>query len=279
MSGEEDASAELPGRPAVIAHRGAAAERPENTLPAFDLAIELGADGLELDVRRTADGTLIVLHDATLDRTTDASGAVAGLSYAEILGADAGARSPGWEGPPLPVPTLAETLERYPAVEITLDVKDPGAAAAVVTLVDRLARTERTILYVEEGVDSSAFRDYAGRRATSTAQALWLAEALEAAGPDPVSLATRSGRPGALPEGFPEVVHTPLEWEGRRIVGPDFPAAVRRLGRWLQVWTVDDPELMVRLATWGVDAIITNDVRAAIRRLGATPGGTGRRAR
>ncbi|HEY7614826.1 MAG TPA: glycerophosphodiester phosphodiesterase family protein, partial [Gemmatimonadales bacterium] len=76
----------------VIAHRGASAEAPENTLPAFEAATKGGADAFELDVRLTADGAPVVIHDATLDRTTDRMGPVRGLTLAELRSVDAGSR-------------------------------------------------------------------------------------------------------------------------------------------------------------------------------------------
>ena len=97
------------GAPLVIAHRGAAAEAPENTIEAFDLSVFLGADALELDVQQAGDGTLVVIHDSTVDRTTEADGPVAGFGGAELER--------------LGVPALEEVLERYGGVEITVDVK------------------------------------------------------------------------------------------------------------------------------------------------------------
>ena len=85
----------------IVAHRGASAERPENTLAAFERAIEIGADAAECDVRLTADGAAVVLHDATVDRTTDGAGVVASMSAAEVRRLSAG------DGP---VPMLADVL-------------------------------------------------------------------------------------------------------------------------------------------------------------------------
>lgn len=238
----------------VIAHRGAAAEAPENSMEAFDLGMRLGADAIELDVRRSADGVLWVIHDETLDRTTDGSGSVADLTRTEIEAArmSTGAR----------IPELSDVLDRFPDVEITIDVKDPEAAAQVVELVGDLDRVAETILYVEEATAGATFRDYAGRRATSTAQALRLALS-----PDWLAK--------AAPREIPEVVHTPLELRGVPIVTQAFVQRVRNSGRSIQVWTVDDPGTAGRLAAWGVDGIITNDVRRLRARLDARGGRKG----
>ncbi len=231
------------GAPLVIAHRGAAAEAPENTIEAFDLSVFLGADALELDVQQAGDGTLVVIHDSTVDRTTEADGPVAGFGGAELER--------------LGVPALEEVLERYGGVEITVDVKASSATAEVVALIERLERTPRTILYVEEGTSLRAFATYGGRRATSSRQAAWLA----------AELADGAGAATELPEDFPEVVHAPLDGPDGPIVTVDLVAAAQRVGRTVQVWTIDDPGRMRRLCHWGVDGIITNDVRRAVELL------------
>ena len=119
-----------PARRIVIGHRGAAAEAPENTLSSFTRALSAGADALELDVRVTADGVPVVIHDPTLDRTTDRAGAVASLSVQEVRAADAGARFTPDGGASLPfrgqgvtVPTLAEVLQRFPGTPLVVELK------------------------------------------------------------------------------------------------------------------------------------------------------------
>jgi glycerophosphoryl diester phosphodiesterase len=128
----------------VIAHRGAptSSDRPENTLAAFREAIEDGATALELDVRRTADGELVVLHDATVDRTTDGTGPVAQLALSEVQALDAGRGER--------IPTVAEVIELAGETQtpIWAEIKDPatqtGIAGDLVTLLrerDYLGRT------------------------------------------------------------------------------------------------------------------------------------------
>lgn len=231
------------GAPLVIAHRGAAAEAPENTIEAFDLSVLLGADALELDVQQAGDGTLVVIHDSTVDRTTEADGPVAGFSGAEL--------------DRLGVPALEEVLQRYAGLEITVDVKASSATAEVVALIERLERTPRSILYVEDGTSLVAFATYGGRRATSSRQAAWLA----------AELTDAAGAAAELPEGFPEVIHAPLDGPDGPIVTAELVAAAQRVNRTVQVWTIDDPGRMRQLCHWGVDGIITNDVRRAVELL------------
>src|SRR5580765_3256853 len=91
MGAQSNPLLDLSARP-IIAHRGASGAAPENTLAAFELAVRQGADAFELDVRLTADGVPVVLHDPTLDRTTDRAGPLAALRVADLKGIDAGAR-------------------------------------------------------------------------------------------------------------------------------------------------------------------------------------------
>lgn len=113
------------------AHRGARAHAPENTLLAFKVALDLGADAIECDVRLSRDGRLIIIHDDTVDRTTDGTGPVADQSYTELRGLDAGAR---WRLPQR-IPTLEETLAlvRERGGGVNLEVKGESVAASVAT--------------------------------------------------------------------------------------------------------------------------------------------------
>src|SRR5512143_199880 len=96
-------------RPLILAHRGASRRAPENTMAAFRLAAELGADGVELDVQLSKDGEVVVMHDSRVDRTTDGHGRIRDLPLAELRALDAG----GWYAPEFAgerIPTLAEVL-------------------------------------------------------------------------------------------------------------------------------------------------------------------------
>ncbi len=129
-------------RPRVYAHRGGCALGPENTIAAFDIGLAAGADGLELDVRLSADGVPVVVHDPTLDRTTDATGPVSARSADELARVDAGYRfrdrdgAAPFAGCDIGVPTLADVLRRYPGVptivELKVDSEDCGVRVAQV---------------------------------------------------------------------------------------------------------------------------------------------------
>jgi glycerophosphoryl diester phosphodiesterase len=114
----------------VIAHQGGEWLRPSNTLVAFDHAVELGVDVLEMDIHQTKDGVIVLMHDATVDRTTDGSGAIKEMTFAEIRELDAGTYWTDDDGATYPyrgqgiqVPTLAEMFQRYPDMRMNIEIK------------------------------------------------------------------------------------------------------------------------------------------------------------
>ncbi len=130
----------------VISHRGEHLRHPENTLPAWRAAVEAGADFIEIDVRTTSDGKLVIMHDSTVDRTTDGHGEVAALSFAEIRKLDAGAKfDPGFKG--TPVPTFDEAMEfARGRIGIYIDAKRISAAD-LVAVVRRYGMEDRVVVY------------------------------------------------------------------------------------------------------------------------------------
>src|SRR5690606_19355827 len=143
----------LAGAPVLVAHRGGSRLAPENTMAAFEEAVELwGADMLELDARATRDGTVVVIHDATVDRTTDGQGEVAAHTLAELRALDAGYRfvdlggRHARRGLGIRVPTMDEVLERFPDVWINVESKDPRAAVPLRETIRR-HRAEHRVLF------------------------------------------------------------------------------------------------------------------------------------
>ena len=137
----------------VIGHRGAAAFAPENTLVGFERATAFGADAFELDVHVTADDQPVVLHDPTLDRTTDRRGPVAALRYDAIRDADAGARFTTDGGVTFPfsgrgvrIPLLADVLGMFPDTPLIVEIKAVAAAPAVKRVVARSGAIDRCIV-------------------------------------------------------------------------------------------------------------------------------------
>jgi len=150
-------------RPMVIAHQGGDGLRPSNTLLAFQHAVDLGVDVLEMDVHRTADGALVLIHDATVDRTTDGSGALAAMTLAEVKTLDAAFRWPyqgetrPYRGRGVQVPTLAEVVERFPSLRYNVEIK-PDSAEVGAALCDELTRlgAARRVLVASSHADAMA---------------------------------------------------------------------------------------------------------------------------
>jgi glycerophosphoryl diester phosphodiesterase len=143
---------DLAGHP-VIGHRGASGTAPENTIPAFELALAEGADGLEFDVRLSADGEPIVLHDSTLNRTTDLQGPVLELGLRAIRAADAGYQfldpvtgGHTWRDRAVSVPTLRSVLERFESTPLLIELKVPEATEPVRKLLMEFGAQERTLV-------------------------------------------------------------------------------------------------------------------------------------
>lgn len=143
----------------VVAHRGASTAAPENTMEAYRLAVEQGADAIELDVHLTADGQLVVIHDETLERTTDGTGAVVGHTMDQIRALDAGATFAGVDGSfphrgrGLGVPSLPEVIEWLPAgIGLVIEIKARGAVDEVVRLLREApdARERASVISFDE---------------------------------------------------------------------------------------------------------------------------------
>ncbi|MDQ3181559.1 MAG: glycerophosphodiester phosphodiesterase, partial [Acidobacteriota bacterium] len=141
--------------PLVIAHRGGAGNSPENTLFAFKRSVESGVDVLELDLRSTIDGELVVIHDAKVDRTTDGTGAVAAMTFDEIKKLDAGFRWTNDGGKTFPfrgkgikIPTLREVFEAFPDIKINIEPKynTPSPVKPLCDLIKEFNRTDKVIV-------------------------------------------------------------------------------------------------------------------------------------
>ena len=240
-----------PDRRLVVAHRGASVERPENTLASFRLAIELGADALELDVRATADGEAVVIHDAMLDRTTDLAGPVRLRTAAEIRAADAGARftmdggrSFPWRARDVRVPTLAEVLAAFPGVPLLVEVKEPAVQEPARRAIVAAGAEDHCVLASANAEALDLFRE-----------APFLCGA---AGPD-ISRLYLPAMLGFAPASLAAVAFSvPLRWRGLPIPTRRVVAAARRCGRPVHVWTVDSPRIAVALWKRGVAGIVTN---------------------
>ena len=251
-------------RALVFGHRGGSRLAPENTLAAFDRAVAEGADGLELDVRLSRDGEVMVCHDPTLDRTCDARGAVGDLMAAELQRVDAGYRfTPGdgthpFRGCGLSVPTLREVLARHRGHQVIVELKDNGeaVAGAAVAVVREAAAFDRVCFGSFHREALRAVRRLAPDAVTSGSR-------------DEVFRAVFCSRLGFLPpfHGY-DALQVPEQRENVRVVSPGFLRAARRADVPVQVWVVDGADEIRRLLGWGVDGIITDRPDIAVRTVG-----------
>lgn len=243
-------------RPLVLAHRGASAEAPENTLAAFRLALEQGADGVELDVWRCATGEVVVHHDADTARTSAAALRVSSASLAELRRLDVGS----WKGERFRgerIPLLAEVLEGFPGAVVNVELKstgvpDLGLARAVARVLRATGAGDRCIVSSFDYAVLAAFRLAAPAVASGVlfaADQRWRTREL---------VGTRLLRPRAV---HPEV----------GLVTPERARRWAERGLAVNAWTVDEPDEVERLRALGVGAVITNRpgmARAALRRRG-----------
>lgn len=247
-----------PGARPVIGHRGAAAHAPENTLPSFRLALEQGADALELDVHATADGVPVVIHDPGTARTTGAPLVVAREPAARLRTLDAGARfSPDggathpWRGRGAVIPTLDEVLEAFPAVPLLIEVKTPVVQGAVLAAIRAHGAAGRVAVGAEHHAALAAFRgtEVAVAGSRRDIASLWLR----------ARLGLGAGAPRCAMYAVPE------RWRGLRVPTPGFLRRAGALGATVHVWTVDDPRQAMALWGRGVQGIVTNDPAAIVR--------------
>ena len=235
----------------VIAHRGASAFAPENTLVGFERAKAFGAEAFELDVHVTADGQPVVIHDPTLDRTTDRRGAIASMTYDAIREADAGARFTTDRGATFPfqgrgvrVPLLADVLGMFADTPMIVEMKTIAAAPAVKRVVAETGAVARCILASFDERALAPFDAPPWVRSASRAETLSLLSR---------ALVGRAPRPPRY-----RALTIPTRFNGIPIPMRMLAGAARRGGCPTHVWVIDSPELARSLWADGVAGVITN---------------------
>ncbi|MDO8677171.1 MAG: glycerophosphodiester phosphodiesterase [Acidobacteriota bacterium] len=241
-------------RPLVFAHRGGARLAPENTIPAFDNGFALGADGFELDVQLSSDGIPVVIHDHTLERTTDHTGPVHALTADDLARVDAGHRFEHdgvftYRGRGIGIPRLDAVLARYPDARIIIEMKggQPELASAVAREVRRASAVDRVCVGSFYQRSIATLRAEAPEIVTSASQ------------PEARWTLHRSWVRWPWIGPRPYVAFQVPEFAGRmRVVSPAFVRQVHREGQVLQVWVVNDEADIIRLLEWGVDGVISD---------------------
>lgn len=238
------------GRTEIIAHRGASADAPENTLEAFQLGLDQGADGIECDVRVSRDGELIVIHDATVDRVTGVKGTVAELTYAELRALDAGSwKSPDWQG--ARIPALADALDLIPAGRrIFIEIKAGlGALPPLKKVLSATALPRSRIVIMEFDLNTVL----AMRSAFPDIDVLWINDFPLLSPPwkrrrllaDNLATAETHGFDGVNIQDIPQLDAEVIE-------------SCRAHGLRCYCWTVDDPDRAAGLCKAGIHGVTTN---------------------
>lgn len=239
----------------LYAHRGAAKERPENTLEAFERALELGVDALEMDVRLTADGVVVVSHDPTLARTAGVSVEVHSLTLEELQGIDVGWGFTNGEGlrsyanRGVRAPTLESVLREFPEARLNVDVKqsEPPMIEPLLDLLQRERAEERVLLTSFDGAVMKAIRaeGYPGPTGMALGDVLKFM---------------------ALPRWWQKArgakavaVQVPTHVPGLRLDSRAFIDKAHSLGLRVDYWTIDDPAEAARLLSLGADGIVSSD--------------------
>lgn len=235
-------------RTLVWAHRGASAYAPENTLAAFQQAISLKADGIELDVQRTKDGQLVVIHDETVDRVSRASGWVKDFTYERLKKINVNQHFPQFGAQS--IPTLEEVYELIRPTNLTINVElktgvifYPEIEEQVLELTERMGLQERVIY--------SSFNHYSIRR-------------IRCLKPDAVTgMLYQDGMIGAVDYAKKTVQADALHPAIYNVQYPDFFKECQRHGMKVHVWTVNEEKYMRLLCENEADAMITNDPKLA----------------
>ncbi|MBA4115066.1 MAG: glycerophosphodiester phosphodiesterase [Rubrobacter sp.] len=243
--------------PINFAHRGASSRAPENTLEAFHLAAESGAGGLELDVHMTSDGHVVVIHDDSVERTTDGSGLVRDMTLREVRSLDAGyhftfdgGETYPYRGRGVRAPELGEVLREFPDHKVNVDIKkeQTGVEAAVLGAIAGAGASNRVLVVSEMLEVLGRFRELSGGGVSTGASrhetgAFYRLSRM---------------RLESLSRPRYDALQVPVESGGRRIVTRRFIEAAHNRGVRVDVWTIDEPEEMRRLLDLGADVIMTN---------------------
>jgi glycerophosphoryl diester phosphodiesterase len=239
--------------PIAFAHRGYAPDGCENSMAAFERAVDLGYGYLETDVRVTADGVALAFHDASLDRVTSEHGRIADLSWAQVRHARIGGREP--------IPLLADLLAAWPHTRINIDIKSEAGIGPTTDVIRRTGSIDRVCIGAFSGARVAAMRQALGNRLCTSlgpreAFALRLAASR-----------SRGSRPGTSrrsPMSAPQCAQVPVRIGRLQFVDRRLVAAAHDMQLPVHVWTVNDRADMIRLLDLGVDGIMT-DSAAVLR--------------
>lgn len=255
-------------RPLVFAHRGGGGLFPENTLGAFEYSAKVGVDFLELDVHSTADGALVVMHDRTVDRTTDGRGKVNELTLAEVKKLDAGyqfstdgGQTFPFRGQGITIPTLQEIFDAFPNTTFNVEPKqaEPSITKPLCEMIRNKNMTEKVIVGSFRQTAIDEFRAECAEVATSATPS----EATEFLTKYKLGLGASYTPPM-------QALQIPQNVGSLQVISKDFTETAHKLNLQVHVWTINDPADMRRLIDAGVDGIMTDYPDRLLKILGRT---------
>jgi glycerophosphoryl diester phosphodiesterase len=261
--------------PIAFIHRGGAAVVPEDTILGFQEGLKYGDAVVECDVHSTLDGELVVMHDETVDRTTNGTGRINELSYAEIQQLDAGydftpdsgATFP-WRGKGVTVPTLDQIYAEFPDRPVNIEIKKgdrPGIEERVAAAIEAAGAQSRTLVVSQSRSTMQRFREVSNHQVATASSKLellgyWLLSLLHLT--------------WLIDPPF-QALQPPENYKGIPITTRNFVRAAHRQGLRVDVWTIDDEADMRRLLGYGVDGIMTDRPDVLARVLGRQPEAAG----
>ena len=236
----------------VIGHRGNRAHAPENTLESFAQAVAAGAEAIEFDVRLSADGFPVVMHDPSVRRTTSGIGEIDRMSFEQLRSLDAGARFTKDMGATFPyrgkghrVPSFDEVLEAFPTTPMIIEIKTTSAAAAVRRSIESHRAEDRVLV---DSLETGAMQIFADSRIPFGATR---ADAIRAMTELTLHLPL-------TPFAF-KALCLPPSYNGIPIPVKKFARAAAQQRATFHLWTINDPDLALELWRKGVNGIITDD--------------------
>ncbi len=243
-------------KPLVMAHRGGGGLWPENTMYAFERAVAMGVDALEIDIHATADGEIVVMHDDRVDRLTDGAGPIKSYTLSELKKLDAGYRwtddggkTYPYRGLGITIPTLEEVFAAFPGVRVNIDIKQayPSIVAPFARLIHRYERLDSVLVGSFHFGQLTRFRNALPQAATAAGDREVLSFYA-------LSRLLLSG--AYLPRA--DAFQIPEYYGRMQIITPRFIRDAHAHNMQVHVWTVNEAADMRRLIDWGVDGIITD---------------------
>ena len=243
-------------KPRLFAHRGASGEAPENTMAAFQRAVDLGSEYIELDVHASEDGQIMVFHDATIERTTNGLGAINNYSLAALQQLDAGYRFSPDDGETLPfrasdviIPSLAEVLRDFSQVKFTVEIKqtDPPIEELVIAVLKHCGKSDDVIIASEHDTVLERARHLAPEIPTNF-------------GYNEVANFIQRVATVRLDDYQPpgQALQIPPKYQDIPLVTEQTVAVAHQFGLEMHVWTINDPLQMTSLLDLGVDGIMSD---------------------